>query len=239
LIATSTQNGIRLWTHEGKLINVNTNTLHGNQFIFSPTQPILAVATDNKIVIYNLNGREIRSWVTKQSTLTHLSFTPDGNSLIAGNINGNIKFWSLDGTPLQSLQQQGQIKDISCSPDGDTIAIATYNTNSTGQATLWSRRQGKALYPKLDSKSTITSLTFSHDGKVLLTGNKDGKLQLWSHDGKVLLKELNNYHNDEISKVRFGANDREFIAYDLLGRNLSYHNLNLDQLLERANNWKK
>jgi WD40 repeat protein len=234
-IATSmnvmNQHEVQLWTHEGKPIT----TLSGNQFIFSPTQSILAVATDNKIVIYDPNGREIRSWVTKQSALTHLSFTPDGNSLITGDTRGNITFWSLDGTPLQSLQQQGRIKNISCSPDGDTIAIVTDDIDGTGQVTLWSR-QGKPSSP-LESKSTITSLTFSRDGKVLLTGNKDGKLQLRSKDGR-LLKELNNSHTDEISKVRFGANDREFIAIDL-GYKLSYHNLNLHQLLERADNWQK
>jgi WD40 repeat protein len=245
---------IQLWTREGKPIT----TLSGYQFSFSPTQSLLAVATENKIFIYELNGREIlngrsiRSWVTQQANLTHLSFTPDGNSLITGDRRGAVKFWSLEGTSQEPSvpNQQGQIRDISSSPDGNTIAIVAGDPKGgTGQATIWSR-QGK-LYP-LNSKSTITSLTFSHDGKVLLTGNKNGKLQLWSPDGCLLkelnnyhspdgclLKELNNYHHNEISKVRFGANDREFIAYDSLGQNLSYHNLNLHQLLERANNWQK
>jgi WD40 repeat protein len=226
---------IKIWKLDGENIRLPKElNIRGYHCSFSPKESIMAIATkSNEVNIYDVNGKFKLRWATNQSTLTHLSFTPDGNNIITGDMNGKVKLWSLNGELLRKfLSSPGAVMDISYAPDGK-IAIAS-GLNKQAVVTIW-LQDGKKFYtlPKLNS---ITSLAFSQDGNVLLTGNNEGRLQLWSLSGEsLMLKPLNpSDENGEILKVRFSANDREIVAVDMGGK-IIYYNLDSEQLLQQAN----
>jgi WD40 repeat protein len=226
---------IKLWKLDGKNSRLLENLdLAGSHGSFSPKESILAIATKNSTVsIYDFNGKVKLSWSTNQSTLTHLSFTPDGNNIITGDIDGKVKLWSLNGGLFREFPSSpGPVVDVSHNPDGK-IAIAN-GLDREGIVTLWSR-DGKPIHT-LNKLNGTTSLAFSQDGNAILTGNNEGKLQLWDLSGEALISKPLNLgdENTEISKVRFSANDREIVAVDINGK-IIYYNLDSDRLLQRAN----
>jgi WD40 repeat protein/energy-coupling factor transporter ATP-binding protein EcfA2 len=107
---------IKLWKLDGEnsrlLENLNLAGSHGS---FSPKESILAIATKNSTVsIYDTNGKVKLSWSTNQSTLTHLSFTPDGDRVITGDIDGKVKLWSLNGGLFREFPSSpGPVVDVS------------------------------------------------------------------------------------------------------------------------------
>jgi WD40 repeat protein len=226
---------IELWKLDGEnsrpIENLN---LAGSHCSFSPKESIMAIASKNNLVsIYDVNGKAKLNWGTNQSTLTHLSFSPDGDRLITGDIDGKVKLWSLNGELFREfLSSSGPVMDVSYSPDGK-IAIVS-GLDREGTVTLWSR-DGISMHT-LNKLNGITSLAFSQDGNAILTGNNEGKLQLWDLSGESLIpKPLNpGEENTEISKVRFSANDREIVAVDINGKTI-YYNLASDRLLQQAN----
>jgi WD40 repeat protein len=235
---------VNLWTIEGKIIK----TLDGSHCTFSPTGSTLAVAAKDKVGIYNINGKLIIDWNTGFMP-SYLSFTPDGSSLIIADNDGNIRSWDMNGKLLSTFRNQdknekqldNRILDISYSPDGKNIAIAS-NNPAQGQASIWLANGKQQI---LNSLVQITSLSFSPDGKVLLTGNKNGELQLWNLQG-VLLKTI-KYSRHEISTVRFRPNSArfrpnslEFIAIEGgEGHKMRIYNLDANQLLDRARQWQQ
>jgi WD40 repeat protein len=229
-------NQVKLWTIDGKEVKTS-KPLIGNHCTFSPSQPILAIATiDKKISIYDVNGQFITNLDTKQSSITHLSFTPDGSKIVTGDTNGRVKLWNLDGIKLWDISlDRERIVDVSYNPDRDIIAIASSKDNVSKISLIWQHDRSRYL---LDANG-ITALTFSQDGKVLLTGNENGKLQLWNLNGKLLKDIIGSSIDDRISnisKVRFSTDDREIVAMGIEGK-IIHHNLNLEQLLEKAHNW--
>jgi WD40 repeat protein len=227
-------NEIKFWKLDGENIRLLENlNLVGSHCSFSPKESIMAIATkDNKVNIYDINGKVKLSWSTTQSTLTHLSFTPDGSKIITGDTNGKVKLWSLNGEFLKEfLLSSGSVVDVSSSPDGKIAIVSGLDKKAI--VTILPHDGKRYTLPKLNS---ITSLAFSQDGNVLLTGNREGKLQLWNLSGESLMsKPLNTGDkNSEISKVRFSANDREIMAVDMDGK-IIYYNLDSEQLLQQAN----
>ncbi len=235
-------NQVKLWTIDGREVKT-PKPLIGNHCIFSPNQSILAIATtDNKINIYDRNGRFVRNWKTEQSILTHLSFTPDGSNIITGDTKGQVKLWSLDGKVFSYFPlQPGRIRDVSYNVERKIVAIASGNVNQQEPVTLWSRH-GQLIRP-LDTLTGIDTITFSRDGRVLLTGKYPGQLQFWNLNGDLLKTIIDTADPDDrisnISKVRFGADDREFVAIDDVDGKIIHNNLNLEQLLKQADNWRK
>ena len=226
---------IKLWKLDGENSRpLEILNLAGSPCSFSPKESIMAIATKNNIVsIYDVKGKVNLSWGTNQSTLTYLSFTPDGNNIITGDIDGKVKLWSLNGGLFREFQSSpGPVVDVSSNPDG-IIAIAS-GLDREGIVTLWSR-DGKPIHT-LNKLNGITSLAFSQDGNVILTGNNEGELQLWDLSGESLMsKPLNTGdENTEISKVRFSTNDREIVAVDINGKTI-YYNLDSEQLQQQAN----
>ena len=65
---------------------------------------------------------------------------------------------------------------MAVSPDGKTVALG-----SSGKIRLWNTDTGKILYMSLKDMSlpTITTMIFSRDGKKLVSGDLQGRVQIW------------------------------------------------------------
>jgi WD40 repeat protein/tetratricopeptide (TPR) repeat protein len=108
-----------------------------------------------------------------------VSFSPDGQWIITAG-NGTVRFWDalsgqavLDPLPLNSFT-----RGMAMAPDGRTLVILrTERTMGIWQLPLG--RQKALLLPHPDA---ITGLTFSADGKVIVTGcgrPARGEAQVW------------------------------------------------------------
>lgn len=110
-------------------------------------------------------------------------FTPDGERLVTGSVDGFIELWDTDRFKLDislSYQKNNEllmhenekpILALAISKDSELLASG----DADGQVKVWHLSTGKLLrgFPKAHTEG-VCSMQFSRDGTHLLTGSYDG-----------------------------------------------------------------
>jgi WD40 repeat protein len=145
---------------------------------YSPSGELLAIATYNNIQIYNPGTSErVASFNTKHNL--SLAWTPDGTCLLSG---GDIDdptirewdalTWQQVGHPWKS--HTDDINTIIINPAGTLVASASDDKH----VRLWrlSDRQNIGVFEHSSPQYTVT---FSIDGRHILSGGEDNKISEW------------------------------------------------------------
>jgi WD40 repeat protein/serine/threonine protein kinase len=124
----------------------------------------------NKIPLAALNGTS--------AGITSLVFLPDGQTLVSGDLNGLIRFWSItDGGQIRTTftNHTDTVHRLALSPDGVVLVSAGWDNTIR----VWDpvgRRQIKVL---TNHTSWVSSLAFAPDGKTMASASADYTIKLW------------------------------------------------------------
>jgi len=108
-----------------------------------------------------------------------VAFSPDGETLAAGNADGTIRLWdAATGSPIGAplTGPAGPVTSVAFSPDGTTLASASPD-HTVRVWDLATRRPIGA--PLTGPAGLVTSVAFSQDGKTLAAGSADHTVRLW------------------------------------------------------------
>jgi WD40 repeat protein len=135
-----------------------------------------------------------------------VSFSPDGEIIIASSIYGTVQLWNKQGKLLHKFFPipEGSAMPLNhakFSPDGQTIASVGAN-----MVKLWNRQGVLIDTPIYDNH--VTSVSFSPDGETIASAGYK-MVTLWNRQGK-LLNTLTG-HDDSVTSVSFSP-DGETIA---------------------------
>ncbi|MEU5565208.1 WD40 repeat domain-containing serine/threonine protein kinase [Micromonospora musae] len=118
-----------------------------------------------------------------------------------------------------------EVKDVSTLSEDETSAVAyapggTALASATGSdIAIWNlvTRQADAL---LAGQSDVTSLEFSPDGKLLVSGDKSGNIRLWDVEAQRPVDDLTIDEGVafDIESVRFSPDGKAIAALDNIGR---------------------
>jgi WD40 repeat protein/DNA-binding SARP family transcriptional activator len=151
----------------------------GNSLAFSPDGRLLAVGLDAaSTALYDpRTGRRLALVPSNLgSTVTNVSFSPDGSRLAAAGVGGVVKIVDVrTRTPLLTFQDRGITYATQFAPRGQLLATG----DDSGQVFFWDARTGRPIGEPLNTHSPVLGLAFSPDGTQLATSNGDGKLRLW------------------------------------------------------------
>ena len=163
-----TDETIRVWPADGAGEPVIVHGFAiGQDGAISPDGRLLAVvrgADDEQVVVHRTDGAdEPLVLVGHSARLLDAAFSPDGQTLVTGAMDGTARVWSLTGEPrvLGVANHQGPVGFVAFSPDGRRIV-----TSSEGQGTRVWRADGGG--PSLAFATSTNRIAFVSDDRALL-----------------------------------------------------------------------
>jgi WD40 repeat protein len=110
-----------------------------------------------------------------QAEVTDLFFSPDGKTIMTRCGDGIVRRWDvITGQPLGTAIRE-KATHVAFSPDAKIVLTAKDRT-----ARLWNAATGQTLGTPMEHQSSVRAVSFSPDGKTILTGCFDKAARLWS-----------------------------------------------------------
>lgn len=140
-----------------------------------------AWAAQDGVRLWDIASRTPVGGVLKDrgSIVTSLSFSPDGKTFAAADIDGGLQLWDAAArTPIGEKipTPSTGITTITFSPDSTKLAAAYQD----GGVRLWDlRRGGRVGGPLIGHTTTARAVAFSPDGSVLASSSDDTTVRLW------------------------------------------------------------
>lgn len=200
-------NVVRLWDTQTKsvLSTIGDEEYYGFQaeVVFSPDGKLLAVSSrkDNTIQIWDVPNRKTRCRLEGHTTAVYsLAFSPDNKTVITSGWtykDVTIRLWdTMTGAELASFSGQGA---VAFAPDSNTFVggshIYTWNP-ATGDRDCIVRLEDVSKF------DPPTALTFSPEGSILVSGNRNGIIQLRNSTTGKIISNLTG-HTSWISELVF------------------------------------
>jgi len=145
---------------------------------YSPSGELLAIGTHKIIQIYNPGTRE--QVASFGSCSLSLAWRPDGTRLLSGGNREDptIREWDTLTRKQVGHPWEGHTKAIyaiAIHPAGTLVASASYDMH----VRLW-RLSDRRTIAIFKHSSPLRSVTFSSDGKHILSGGRDKKISEWA-----------------------------------------------------------
>ena len=177
-----------------RLMNVSTGlelqTLSGamdfSSVTFSPDGKTVAFSGKRKIRLWNTETGEYSDishfdpddnpGSSHQYEISNVVFSPDGKEFVTGTRNGILQTWSVEtGKVLTTLTEEnpegGRTTALSLSSDGNLLAVG-----STHQIRIMDSNN---LMRQKKIAESVKSAIFAPESTVLVTGFRDGVIELW------------------------------------------------------------
>ncbi len=198
---------VRLWDTQTKSV-LTTIGGHGNYSFganveFSPDGKLLSASArkDNTIQIWDVPNRKTLCRLKGHTTYVYsLAFSPDNKTVITSGWTPRdvtIRLWNtMTGEVLASIPDQGA---VTFAPDGNTFVGGTH-------IYAWDHATGDydpiVQLEDVSKSNPPTGIAYSPDGSILISGNRDGIIQLRnSTTGKIISEHAG--HASSISELVF------------------------------------
>ena len=169
-------------------------------------------------------GNQPRSFGDNLVAIDSVAFSPNGKMIASGG--AKITLWeTATGNQALSLEKHSALfGSVAFSPDGKVIASATFvdgpptasGNGISSTITLWEFATDTPPRSLEGHSSTITSVAFSPNGRVVASGSHDKSVKLWDARTGKQLRSLEG-HTDWVKSVAFGPVGKVIASADLDG----------------------
>lgn len=133
----------------------------------------------------------LKAMLTHQKRVRFATFSGDGKRVLTGGEDNTACLWeSGTGRLLAKLEHANVVRAGAFSPDDKFVATGT---NKAVQ--IWDM-EGKAVGARLDHPTWVNMLTFSPDGKRLLSSCSDKAIRLWNIEDVETTELIGEMRND-------------------------------------------
>ncbi|MDE0424820.1 MAG: dockerin type I domain-containing protein [Candidatus Poribacteria bacterium] len=183
-----------------------------NDIAYAPNGTQLAVATSIGVWLYDTStDTELNLLSEGPNYVQAIAFSPDGGILASGGYlrNGVIRLWdTTTGKLYDTIDVSEEVLTLAFSPDGTILASSGEWPDYPIRLSDIATRQLRDT--RFDNTGSPYALSFSPDGKTLVSGGRDNTVRLWDVQTGELKNRLKG-HRDDVNAVIF-SQDGEMLA---------------------------
>jgi WD40 repeat protein/predicted Ser/Thr protein kinase len=163
---------------------------------FSPDgQSVVTGSQDRQAKVWDAaNGAMLHTLRGHEASVFSVGFSPDGKFIISGSGDQTARVWdTASGEELRAFKGHGsQIGSVAFSPDGQRIVtgggavrfspdgrFVDANIEEDPTAKVWAAGGGMEALTLEGHTNAVTSVDFSADGRLVLSGSYDGTARVW------------------------------------------------------------
>ncbi|RKU30870.1 hypothetical protein C6497_04125 [Candidatus Poribacteria bacterium] len=206
VIVSDESGGFLSWdidTGEEKVLQ-NYRTRRKGRLTFSPNGRMMGFnARLSSTIIWNMVTNQDITPKDLRNDAISLAFSPD-NTQLAVVYTDKIVLWDIVG---EKITERGSIKadfisDVIFSPDGKFL-LTPDQPKLQFSIKVWDVETGGGLLTLKAHTEKINAIRFSHNGRILATGSKDGSILLWDWEQirkRLYIKRVENLTGHLIQK---------------------------------------
>ena len=183
---------------------------------------IALVFNHQKIVIWDTaTGREITRLAGHDEPISDIVFSPNGRHLVScSGSDSAIKIWdTTSGSLIRSIKQVA-VSAVSFSPDGNHIIGAYQVSSNECNIKIWNTANGSEVRTLVGHTNSIWSVTYSPNGRQILTASDDRSIRIWDAGNGQILKVINS--EAQFRNAIYSPNGRHIAVSSIDRRNRVY-----------------
>jgi WD40 repeat protein len=160
---------------------------------WSPESDRLVVGTKSGVLyVLDTLSEEITSQTSTDDLIIAVKFSPLGELLAIGKLNGEVDVYETGGLELlntldEDIRQRRDANGLDWSPDGTMLASA----HQDGAVRIWDVASGELIRSFRANYNWIRGIAWSSDGEIIAAAGSDVGVRLWEAEtGEMLTESL-------------------------------------------------
>lgn len=172
------------------VVLINTYQWQIEQIIYKETVLDFGFSADSLMIGTTPNRYTIKVWDIEKKqwvgtfytsftgAVNKIAFSPVAPIMASGHYDGFIRLWNIATSELlREIQTGSVVESLSFNKDGTMLVSGGGFENHN--IDFWNVETGEKVKTLFGHSNAVTQLTFSPDGRILISASYDGKIILW------------------------------------------------------------